>query len=49
MCKLIRTKSGVLRLALETEYLNEVADRERGEAEEEKDDRRLRVQMLEAH
>ncbi len=49
MCKLIRTKSGVLRLALETEYLNEIAEKERGEAEEEKDNRRLRVQMLEAH
>lgn len=49
MCKLIRTKSGVLRLALETEYLNEIAEKERGEVEEEKDNRRLRVQMLEAH
>jgi len=47
MCKLIRTKSGVLTLALETQYVTEVFERETARPDE-KDDKRLRVVLMDA-
>ncbi len=47
MCKLIRTKSGVLNLALETQYVTEVFEREVGKPVE-RDDAKIRVMMMDA-
>lgn len=49
VCKLIRTKSGILNLVLETQYVNEVFERNAAKPVEEKDaSKTLRVLMMDA-
>lgn len=46
MCKLIRTKSGVLALALETQYVTEIFERASPRPVEERADNRVRIMVM---